>query len=415
MFEAFFYNVKNILTTDLFGQPKMSAPKNDMDLSDFIRNQISNVRLDADRAMRCATVYACVSLIGNAISQLPLVLYRKTPEGREPATDHRLYNVLKTRPNDYQTPIEFIQFMMTSILLTGKGCAYVSRIGNKVVSLTPISPNSINEVWSDNGDHYFEANVNSRLLRLEPQDVLCIKGLSLDGKRALNPIEYAGTIIGVNIDAINHSKSFLDNGGRPSGVLSTPSVLKKETAELIREEWKKNFSGANAGNVAVLHGGFSYSPVSMSNSDLQLLEMMNYNRNDICAIFCVPPYLVGGAETSSTWGTGIAEQRENFVTFTLGPWMTKICQAITRDLIPESEKDQYYAEFKTDAFLRVNTLSRYQAYQIALGGNNNPAILTQNEVRQFENLPLSNDPNADRLFVPNYNTVNTEEVAKEKE
>lgn len=413
-----FERIKTILNTDLFGSKQVDKSVNavnNINLMALMKQ--SNGTINADKAMRCSTVYACVNLISNAIAQLPLILYKKTKDGREPATDNRLYDVLKHKPNDYQTPVEFIQFMMTSMLLNGKACAYITRVGSKVVSLNPINPSSITEVWEDNGDHYFEAQVNNKSLRLLPKDVFCVKAVSLDGKKALNPIEYAGSLIGLNLDAVDHNKSFLNNGARPSGMLTTPTLLKEDTVKDIRGEWKKNFSGANAGNVAVLHGGFSYSPISMSNSDLQLLEVMAYNRNDICGIFAVPPYLVGGAETSSTWGTGIAEQRQNFVTFTLAPWMTKICQAITRDLLSDSEKTEYYAEFKTDAFLRVDTLTRYQAYQIALGGNNNPAILTQNEVRQLENLPLSDDPNANKLFIPNYN-ANPEErevVSDEKE
>ena len=86
--------------------------------------------------------------------------------------------------------------------------------------------------------------------------------------------------------------------------------------------------------------------------------------------------------------------------------MIKIQQEIRRTLLNDKEKDLYYAEFNTSAFLRVDTQSRYSAYSTSLGGNNNPGFVSINEVREKENLPLLDDPRANEVFIPNYNAEN---------
>lgn len=41
--------------------------------------------------------------------------------------------------------------------------------------------------------------------------------------------------------------------------------------------------------------------------------------------------------------------------------------------------------------------TRMEAFQIALGGNNGPGVMTANEVRQKLNMGPSTDPSADKL------------------
>lgn len=399
----------NALNTDIFSffrKPAVeSVRSNEADLTELMRKAEAR-SINSERALSCAPVYCCVNIISKAIASFPLILYRREKDGksRVPATEHSLYSILKNEPNSYQCPMDFIQWVLTSMLLTGKACAYISRIGPKIVELVPIKSESVLEIW-EGRDHYFEANVNDNYLRLQPKDVFCIKAMTLDGKNAVNPIQYYASSIGLSLKSVEYNNDFLDNGGRPSGLLTTPSVLKKETAESISSEWQKKYSGGNKGAVAVLHGGFDYKPISMSASDAQLLEIMKFSKSDIAALFGVPAYMLNEGN-SSNWGTGISEQRQNFVTFTLMPWMIKIQQEIRRTLLNDKEKDLYYAEFNTSAYLRVDTKSRYSAYSTSLGGNNNPGFVSINEVREKENLPLLDDPRANEVFIPNYNAEN---------
>jgi len=141
-----------------------------------------------------------------------------------------------------------------------------------------------------------------------------------------------------------------------------------------------------------------YQPITMSPEDSQLLELMGYNRTEICGIFGVPPWLVGAIEKTSSWGTGLEEQVRGFVKFTINPDLVGIQQRIWKDLLSTPEKKRYYAEFLTEQLLKGDIKTRNEAYKAALGGTQHPGYMVPNEIRKLENLPPLEG--GDELFRP---------------
>jgi len=347
----------------------------------------SGVSVTPEAAMRQATVYSCIRLLSETISQLPLHLYRRTESGRERAADHPYYSLLRIAPNGYMTASEFWQFKAAAVLLRGMACSYKNRIGNKVVELIPISPSSVDEVWTGGRRAFHVVFADGTAKILPPEDIFCIKGLSLNGREAISPIKYAANSVGLSISAQDYSAKFYKNGARPSGLLKTPGTLDETKVELMKAAWKSQYNGEKAGSVAVLSGGLDFQPISMSNEDAQLLEILGFNRTEICGIFGVPPHMIGAIEKTSSWGTGLAEQSLSFIKYTIAPWLNRIEQSIIRDILPLKDRQQYYPEFLTEQFLRGDTKNRYESYKLALGGTQNPGFMTPNETRRLENLP----------------------------
>lgn len=365
----------------------------------FYLDSYGGETITPNNAMRQATVYSCVNLIADNVAQLPLHLYKRTKNGRVRAEEHSLYNILKNQPNSWQTPFEFFQFMTMSLLLRGIACAYIGKIGNRIASLIPIAPDSVQEVWDYNGDHYFDVSVlGGNVQRCKPDEIFCVKAFTLDGRYSESPIRHAARTIGVSLAAEKHNDKMLTNGARPSGILTTPNNLSKETVQSMSEEWNKNYGGDNTGKVAVLWGGIDFKPITMSNADTQLLQILDFQRTEIAGVFRVPPHMVGAIDKSSSWGSGITEQKQSFITFTLAPWLVRFQQAVSRDLLDAAERRKYYAEFVTEQFLMANTKERADAYKIALGSSQGPGWMTVNEVRQKENLPEI--PGEDSIYKP---------------
>ncbi len=351
----------------------------------------AGVSVTPETAIRHSTVYSCVKIISETVAQLPCILYEKAPGDsniRTRANNHRLYDLLHDAPNDFQTAFEFWQFMTAAKALRGMGCAYKNMVGSKVIELIPIAPDSISENWNHDGSHDFDVIfANGRSEKVAPEYIFCLKGLTLDGRTAISPIKYTAEILGHSIATQAHSARFFKNGARPAGVLKSPGSLNPDVVKALRESWQEAHSGANAGKIAVLHGGLDYQPITMSPEDSQLLELMGFNRTEICGIFGVPPWLVGAIEKTSSWGTGLEEQVRGFVKFTINPDLVRIQQRISKDLLSPVEKRRYYAEFLTEQFLKGDTKSRNEAYKSALGGTQHPGYQTVNEIRKLENLP----------------------------
>lgn len=76
------------------------------------------------RALRNMAVLRCVTLISEAIGLLPLNLI-SNDDKKQIQTDNPAHRLLKYKPNDWQTPIEFKSLMQLRALLDGQSFARV--------------------------------------------------------------------------------------------------------------------------------------------------------------------------------------------------------------------------------------------------------------------------------------------------
>ena len=122
--------------------------------------------------------------------------------------------------------------------------------------------------------------------------------------------------------------------------------------------------------------------IGINPNDAQLLESRNFSVEEICRWFRVPPHMVGHTSNSTSWGTGIEQQMIGFLTFTLRPWLSRIEQAIAKDLMAPQDRLRYYAEFSIEGLLRADSTARgnYLSQMV------NNGIMTRDEARLKENL-----------------------------
>ena len=62
-----------------------------------------------------------------------------------------------------------------------------------------------------------------------------------------------------------------------------------------------------------------WKAVAISASDAQFIETRKFSRSEIAMYFGVPGWMIGDVERSTSWGTGMQEQRRHFVQMTLLP------------------------------------------------------------------------------------------------
>jgi len=105
--------------------------------------------------------------------------------------------------------------------------------------------------------------------------------------------------------------------------------------------------------------------------------------------------MVGAVEKTTSWGAGIEQQMIGFVIFALRPLLSMIENELNRKLFREYKR---FAEFNVTGLLRGDNKSRFESYRIALGGNQLPGFMSQNEIRKLEN--LSPDPDGDTIYTP---------------
>lgn len=358
-------------------------------------------------AMRLSAVYACVRVIAETIASLPLNVYEITPDGSRKATDHPLYRLLHDEPNSEMTSFVWRETMLTHLLLWGNSYTQVIRSGrNGVLSLYPLLPDKMDVDRDSAGNLTYEYTASDgQTYSLTPvYDVLHIPGLGFDGVVGYSPIAMEKNAVGLGLATEEYGAKFFANGATPSGVLNHPGHVKDPKA--LRESWNAAYGGSsNAGKVAVLEEGMTYTAVSVPNSDAQFLETRKFQLNEICRMFRVPPHMVGDLEHATF--SNIEHQSISFAVHTIRPWLVRIEQALNRGLFTDKEKGRFYVQFNMDGLMRGDYKSRMEGYAVGIQNG----FMSPNDVRQLENMNPIPEEDGGNAYLCNGNMISIKQAA----
>ena len=331
------------------------------------------------------TVYACSRLIAQTIATLPLQLYKMDNSGRGTvARDHPLYTLLHDQPNGDMTAVTFWEAVVACILLWGNAYIEIQRIGTRIVALAPMVPDRLTAQRQSDGSLIYRYSWLGQVIELAEEDVMHIKGFSLDGMTGMSIVGQARETMGIAMAAEKSAASFFRNGMRPSMVFTMEKWLNETQRKRFEEETKEKIVGSiNAGGYALLEGGMKAEAISIKPEDAQLLATRAFGVEQICRWFGVQPVMIGHMEKSTAWGTGLEQMNLWFLTYTLRPLLKSIEQAIRMSLLLPGERNNYYAEFNVDALLRADSAGR-AALMTALAQN---GLRTRNELRALDNEP----------------------------
>jgi HK97 family phage portal protein len=343
----------------------------------------TGMRVNADALMRLDAVMACVRCISEDIGALPVKVYRKRADGtKEEFNQHPIADLLRYRPNKWQTAFEFMEMLQGHLELRGNGYAQiVSGPRGAVDQLVPLHPDRVKPVRLTNGDVAYEVQQKTgEKLTLLQDEMFHLRGFSSDGLTGQSPIQIASEAAAGGIAAQDYANRFWANDSKPgSGYLEHPGKMSAEAAERLRKSWQENHSGANRHKVAVLEEGLKYHEVGVSNKDAQFLEFRKFNRAQVAALFRVPAHKIGETEKAATFAS-VEQFALMYVTDCIWPRVCRWEQAIARDLI--IAPSLYFVEFVLEALERGDIKTRYEAYASAITNG----WMTRNEVRRRENL-----------------------------
>ena len=330
--------------------------------------------------MRVSTVYACVRVLAESVASLPLHVYGRTKgAGKYRAISNPLYEILHSAPNAEMTSFDLRELLMSSLCLTGNAYTRIYRTrGGQIGELIPIPSDTVVVDRTKTGALVYTIDGEKTLRQSQ---VWRIPGMGGDGIIGYSPITLAREAIGLALATEQHGATLFGNGAHPAGVLETDGVLRDQGAvDRLRSQFQRNYSGKNAHRPLVLERGLKWRQISMSSDDAQFLETRKFQRTEICSIFRVPPHMIGDLERATF--SNIEHQSLEFVMHTLRPWLVRIEQSISRDLISADERGMIFAEFDVRGLLRGDIKSRYDAYNLAI----RTGWMSRNEVRKLENL-----------------------------
>jgi HK97 family phage portal protein len=368
----------------------------------------SGVRVTADNSMACSAYTACIRVISDAVSSLPLHLFEKLPDGgKEKVSSHPLYRLLHTQPNPWQTAQEFRDWMTGMYLHYGASYAEIRPGARGAVSeLWPLHSSRMEVERLENGSvRYLYREPDGRQTQYSQEQIFALRFTTEDGVKPIPTYRLFANVIGLAKALEDHASTYFGNGARPGVILESDNPIPVEAAEQLRQNWERIHRGADrAFRTCVLPNGVKAHELSGSNEAAQMLESRQFSVIEICRLFRVPPHLIQEL-TRSTY-SNIEVQGTEFVQHCLLPHLKRWEAAIARDLIVDDER--YFAEHSVSGLLRGDHTSRASYYVSALQNG----WMTINEVRELENLnPIDG---GDVHFVP-MNMQTLEQMTEEPE
>jgi HK97 family phage portal protein len=369
----------------------------------------SGIRVNADNSMACSAYTACIRVISDAVSSLPLHLFEKLANGgKRKVSDDPLYRVLHTQPNPWQTAQEFRDWMTGLYLHYGASYAEIRTTGRGLLELWPLHSSRMEVERLEDGSlryKYREPGTNRYTIYRQEQ-IFCLRFTTEDGVHPIPTYKLFENVIGLAQALETHAATFFGNNARPGVVLESENPIPVEAAERLREQWERMHRGSDrAFRTAILPNGVKAHELSSSNEAAQMLESRAFSVIEVCRIFRVPPHMIQSLDRSTY--SNIEVQGTEFVQHCLLPHLKRWEASISRDLIEDDNR--YFAEHSVSALLRGDHASRSAYYVSAL----THGWMTVNEVRELENLnPIGTE--GDQHFVQ-MNMTTLEKAASESE
>jgi len=358
---------------------------------------LSGETVTEQSALTYSAVWNAVTLISGTVSGLPLHLLRKDQRKTIKAEEKSLFRVLHSQSNTYMTAQVFREVITAHILLWGNAYAEIVRDGfGQVRELWPIPPNRIRPEMIE-GAMYYHIQVGGQTVTLPRAQVLHVPGLGFDGFTGYSVVGMARKSIGLGMAMETFGSLYFGNGTHPGVVVQHPGKLSDVAHNNLKTSLTQAHSGLGQSHrLLLLEEGMKIEKIGIPPEESQFLESRQFQIPEIARWFNLPPHKLKDLTRSSF--SNIESEQISFVVDSILPWLIRFEQNYDMQLLSESEKVQQklYFRHNVDGQLRGNSADRANYYK-AMWGN---GFMSQNEVREKENMDPSESKYADDLFVP---------------
>jgi HK97 family phage portal protein len=331
--------------------------------------------------------FSCVTLIAGDIAKMyPCVMeYSTAKKIWEKSTTRSL---LLRKPNHFQTTIEFFFSWVISQLRTGN--TYVLKIRDPqtgyVVALYVLDPDRVCPYITSDGGVYY-ALQKDELSLLPNAGTVWVPASEIIHDRmytlyhplvGLSPVFACGIQAMQGSAIVSTSAAFFKNRGLPAGILTAPGHIPDDTAQRLKTYFDDNYTGQNAGKVAVLGDALKFESLGTTAIDAQLIEQLKMTGEMIAACYHVPGYKIGVGPMPTVNNTAALNQQyyEQCLQFLIEKMEARLDEGLEL-------KEHQQVWFDIGALLRMDPQTR----STVLGERVKNGIIAPNEARREDDLP----------------------------
>lgn len=344
----------------------------------------TGVEVELTNVLTYSPVYACIRLISSDIGKMPLRLMRLDEDsGIWTETFNAAYSPVLRKPNRYQTRNQFVESWVISKMIHGNAYILKERDNRtNVRAMHVLDPTRVTVLVADDGSVFYQLQ-GDNLSGLRESVIAPASEIIHDRHMPIyHPLSGVGPISACGVAAVEalriqeSSAEFFGNHSQPGGVLSTTGHITQETAERIKTAWDANYSGSNAGKVAVLGDGLKFDSVAIKATDAQLVEQLKLTAEECARAFGVPLFKIGGPQPTHN---NVEALNLQYYVDVLQAHVEHMESLIDEGLGLSEEKISgawLGTDFDETALMRMDTTGRVNAATLAIKAGMSP-----NEVR----------------------------------
>lgn len=350
--------------------------------------------------MQIPGAWRCALLISDLIGLVPWYAYRE--RGGLPVERLNPTPLILQKPNPQETGMSTRSSWALDLVWHGNAVGIIAArnrdgwptaaipVPASMVGVRRVLPGGMASVFPIGAIEYNVAG-----LKFGEHEVMHVKGPCQPGDvRGMGVIEAHFDTMTLARELARQARS-VSQHGVPTGKLkvSNPDATKADLLE-AKAGW---MTAQRDRTVAVLNATTEFEPLAWNPEQLQLVEARKFSLHELALIFGLPLSLLGVESSNRTYRNDETESI-NILKWGMSGHIARFEQTYT-ELLPSGT----WAKANLKAMLRADTLTRYQAHQVALGSG----FMTMDEVREEEDRAPLPEPSA--RPAPPVPTTDTEE------
>lgn len=342
--------------------------------------------LSQQAALRLSAVLACVQVRAETIGSLPL--HVRESKTKKLATDHPIYSLLHDIPNAFMTSIDFGSMSTANVDLNGNHFSIIERRvrDGTPLAINPLPPSIMPDFRQDSRGRFIY-HING--VDYSPQDVLHIRGFSMDGFNGMSRLEVGRNVLAAQWQADTTTMRAFRQGLKVGGFFELDKSLQNldenQFSQFMARMARFN-DPENQSKWMPLPPGFKPSSAQgmrISPMDAELLQSRHFGIEEICRLFNVPPPIIGHTSKASSWASSAEQLNLHFLMYSLQPTLIRREKAYWHKLLTPADRARFEVKYSVEGLLRADVKTRQAFYASGLQNG----YLSQNEVRDMEDRP----------------------------
>jgi len=356
-------------------------------------------------ALEIGAAYACVRLLSDTISTLPVDTFIRRDGNRLPYRPRPAWVYEPEGPGSSR--IEYYKQIVVSMLLSHGAVVQILRNGaGEIVALQPLDPTRV-DIRRNRETRLREFVIDGGQAILPGEDVIYIPEMRRPGSlKGVSRVDELKQTLGLAKALDEFASRYFSNGANTSGIIEFPGNLTQEQAKDLVDSFEAGHKGLKkAHRPGVLSGGAKFTKTGSDGEQAQMLQSRQFAVEEVARVFRVPPSMIGLNTPGAMSYASVEHNAIQFTRYSLTPLIAAIEEAHNR-LLP----GEVFLRVNMDGLLRGDSATQAQVFSTALQAG----YMSVNEARGLMDMRPVEGGDAPRVPLANI-AVGSAGIVEERE